>query len=67
MDLKFCNIFYCCVNERLYMVFCGKGIYFFIKRCVCSYINDVIGENSCNMDGFRFKGGKDKELCIDFI
>lgn len=64
-DPKFCNIFHRCVNERLYTAPCGKGTYFSTKRCACSHINDVIGENSCNTDGLRLKGGNDKELCDD--
>uniref|UniRef100_A0A8W8MPD2 Chitin-binding type-2 domain-containing protein n=1 Tax=Magallana gigas TaxID=29159 RepID=A0A8W8MPD2_MAGGI len=64
-DPKFCNIFHRCVNERLYTAPCGKGTYFSTKTCACSHINDVIGENSCNTDGLRLKGGNDKELCTD--
>eukprot|EP00105_Crassostrea_gigas_P005979 XP_011419758.1 PREDICTED: uncharacterized protein LOC105322631 isoform X2 [Crassostrea gigas] len=64
-DPKFCNIFHRCVNERLYTAPCGKGTYFSTKTCACSHINDVIGENSCNTDGLRLKGGNDKELCDD--
>nr|XP_011419760.2 uncharacterized protein LOC105322631 isoform X7 [Crassostrea gigas] len=64
-DPKFCNIFHRCVDERLYTAPCGKGTYFSTKTCACSHINDVIGENSCNTDGLRLKGGNDKELCDD--
>lgn len=64
-DPKFCNIFHRCVDERLYTAPCGKGTYFSTKTCACSHINDVIGDNSCNTDGLRLKGGNDKELCDD--